>query len=85
MDEDRDGPSRPLRYSSAPLLEQSSLLKLRLCARVRRSRIPQPTFALPEPLRLATRGDRPMHQGPLLLVAGPHRVEGGWVLTIVEN
>lgn len=40
--------------------------------------IAQPTFILPEPLRLATRGDRPMYQGVLLLLAGPHRVEGGW-------
>lgn len=40
--------------------------------------IPQPTFVLPEPLRLATRSERPMYQGPLLMLAGPHRVEGGW-------
>ena len=40
--------------------------------------IAQPTFVLPEPLRLATRGERPMYQGVLLLLVGPHRVEGGW-------
>ncbi|MBU6259129.1 MAG: DNA polymerase Y family protein [Burkholderiales bacterium] len=40
--------------------------------------MPQPTFVLPEPLRLATRGHRPMYQGVLQLLAGPHRVEGGW-------
>ena len=40
--------------------------------------VPQPSFILPEPLRLATRGERPMYQGPLILLAGPHRVEGGW-------
>jgi protein ImuB len=40
--------------------------------------IPQPTFMLPEPLRLATRGHRPLYQGELQLLAGPHRVEGGW-------
>lgn len=40
--------------------------------------IPQPTFVLPEPLRLATRGHRPLYQGALQLLAGPHRVEGGW-------
>ena len=40
--------------------------------------IPQPTFVLPEPLRLATKGPRPMYQGVLQLLAGPHRVEGGW-------
>lgn len=40
--------------------------------------IPQPTFVLPEPLRLATRDHRPLYQGMLQLLAGPHRVEGGW-------
>lgn len=40
--------------------------------------IPQPTWMLPEPLRLGMRGDRPMYQGVLQLLAGPHRVEGGW-------
>lgn len=42
------------------------------------SQLPQPTFALPTPLKLASRGDRPMYQGPLVLLSGPHRVEGGW-------
>lgn len=40
--------------------------------------MPQPTFILPEPLRLAVRGHRPLYQGVLQLLAGPHRVEGGW-------
>ena len=40
--------------------------------------MPQPTFILPEPLRLAMRGPRPIYQGVLQLLAGPHRVEGGW-------
>lgn len=40
--------------------------------------LPQPTFVLPEPLRLASRANRPMYQGPLHLLSGPHRVEGGW-------
>jgi protein ImuB len=40
--------------------------------------IPQPTFVLPEPQRLAVRGHRPLYQGPLMLLTGPHRVEGGW-------
>lgn len=44
----------------------------------RHADIPQPTFVLPEPLRLATKGERPMYQGVLQLLAGPHRVEGGW-------
>lgn len=42
------------------------------------SRVPQPTFVLPQPLRLATRNNRPMYQGPLHLLTGPHRVEAGW-------
>ena len=40
--------------------------------------VPQPTFVLDTPLRLATRGERPLYQGVLQLLAGPHRVEGGW-------
>lgn len=40
--------------------------------------IAQPTFVFPVPLRLATRGPRPMYQGVLHLLAGPHRIEGGW-------
>ena len=40
--------------------------------------IPQPTFVFPEPLGLAMRGHRPLYQGVLQLLAGPHRVEGGW-------
>lgn len=40
--------------------------------------MPQPTWLLAQPLRLAVRSDRPMYQGTLQLLAGPHRVEGGW-------
>jgi protein ImuB len=40
--------------------------------------MPQPTWVLPQPLRLAMRGHRPLYQGMLHLLAGPHRVEGGW-------
>jgi protein ImuB len=39
---------------------------------------PQPTFVLPQPLKLAMRGNRPVYQGELQLLAGPQRVEGGW-------
>ncbi|MBS0468344.1 MAG: DNA polymerase Y family protein [Proteobacteria bacterium] len=46
--------------------------------RVAPPQVPQPSFVLPEPLRLLVRGHRPLYQGPLLLLAGPHRVEGGW-------
>jgi protein ImuB len=38
----------------------------------------QPTFVLPEPLKLAMRGNRPCFQGVLTLLAGPERIEGGW-------
>ena len=41
-------------------------------------RTPHPTFLLPEPLRLAVRQNRPLYQGELRLLLGPHRVEGGW-------
>ena len=44
----------------------------------RRSRWPQPTFVLDEPLRIPVRGDRPLYQGPLQPLSGPHRIEGGW-------
>ena len=47
--------------------------------------IPQPTFVLDAPLRLATRGDRPLYQGMLQLLAGPHRIEGGWWDRTTEN
>lgn len=40
--------------------------------------IPQPSWVLPKPLKLAVASERPMYQGPLQLVVGPHRVEGGW-------
>ena len=40
--------------------------------------VPQPTFLLPEPLELAVKANRPLYQGPLQLLVGPHRVEGGW-------
>ena len=40
--------------------------------------MPQPTWVLPKPLKLATRGHRPLYQGVLHLLTGPHRVEGGW-------
>lgn len=38
----------------------------------------QPTFILPQPLKLAMRADKPIYQGELTLLAGPQRVEGGW-------
>jgi protein ImuB len=47
--------------------------------------IPQPTFVFDQPLRLAVRGDRPLYQGLLQLLAGPHRIEGGWWDRTTEN
>lgn len=40
--------------------------------------LPQPTWVLREPIRLALRNDRPFYQGELQLLAGPQCVEGGW-------
>ena len=31
------------------------------------------------------RGNRPMYQGPLHLLTGPHRVEGGWWHRVTED
>ena len=40
---------------------------------------PQPSWLLDPPLRLASsRHDQPEYQGPLQLIAGPQRIEGGW-------
>jgi protein ImuB len=46
---------------------------------------PQPCWILPSPLPLALNSkgpsglaERPIYQGPLQLLAGPHRVEAGW-------
>ena len=46
---------------------------------------PQPTFILPKPLRLASRESHPLYQGPLQLLAGPHRVEYGWFDRVGER
>ncbi|WP_084451622.1 Y-family DNA polymerase [Roseateles chitosanitabidus] len=40
--------------------------------------MPEPAFLLEPPLRLALRDHRPHYQGPLTLLIGPDRVEGGW-------
>lgn len=37
-----------------------------------------PPWILREPLRLAMQGERPLYQGPLLMLAGPERLESGW-------
>lgn len=40
--------------------------------------LPQPTWVLREPLKLAVRNHRPVYQGELQLLAGPQRIESGW-------
>ena len=37
-----------------------------------------PTWLLPEPLKLACGPQGPHYQGPLTLLAGPHRLEAAW-------
>jgi len=50
----------------------------RPATKVRQVPGPQPTWILKKPLRLDVNGDRPLYQGPLQLLLGPERVEGGW-------
>ena len=40
--------------------------------------LPLPSWVLDEPLRLIERDNRPYYQGPLQLLLGPDRIEGGW-------
>lgn len=40
--------------------------------------LPQPSFMLPKPLRLAVKASKPYYQGPLTILSGPHRIEAGW-------
>ena len=40
--------------------------------------LPQPTWMLAKPLKLAVRNHRPVYQGELQLLAGPDRIEEGW-------
>lgn len=47
-------------------------------AKVRQVPVPQPTWILRKPLKLAVVNNRPIYQGPLQLLLGPDRVEGGW-------
>jgi protein ImuB len=80
----RLGPSRVLR----PVLRADHRLEWmcqwqpqaprRTGARVPLVPLAQPTFILPQPLKLAMRGNKPIYQGELTLLAGPQRVEGGW-------
>jgi protein ImuB len=70
---------QPLVERSASLLpdtvrqgETLHLVLERLAARLGPERVLRPV------LKLAVRGNRPIHQGELQLLAGPQRVEGGW-------
>lgn len=47
----------------------------------------QPPWILREPLRLAMLGERPVYQGPLVMLSGPERLESGWwsVLSAAEH
>ena len=40
--------------------------------------LPRPLWLLSSALALEERNQRPYHQGPLQLLAGPERIEGGW-------
>ncbi len=50
----------------------------RPATKVRQVPGPQPTWILKTPLKLDVKGERPLYQGPLQLLLGPERVEGGW-------
>jgi protein ImuB len=62
----------------APQQATKQVTKYASKANTRSVDIPQPSFILPTPLALATRENRPLYQGVLQLLIGPHRVEGGW-------
>ncbi len=55
-----------------------SAAKRRACKPEAAQQLPHPTFLLEAPLKLAVRDHRPHYQGPLELLIGPDRVEGGW-------
>jgi len=46
--------------------------------KVRQVTGPQPSWILRTPLKLDVKDERPLYQGPLQLLLGPERVEGGW-------
>ncbi|HEY5582844.1 MAG TPA: DNA polymerase Y family protein [Rhodoferax sp.] len=50
----------------------------RPATKVRQVPGPQPTWILKTPLKLDVKDERPLYQGPLQLLLGPERVEGGW-------
>ena len=42
------------------------------------ARLPRPLWLLDAPVPIAERNNRPYWRGPLTLLAGPERIEGGW-------
>ena len=45
-----------------------------------------PTWLLPQPLKLLSRAGAPLHQGPLVKLAGPQRLEAtGWLISKEAN
>ncbi len=47
-------------------------------ARTQGVQVPQPSWVLRNPMKLAVVKNCPMYQGPLQLLLGPERVSGGW-------
>ncbi len=73
-------------HAAIPLLTQP-LTRTKVHPALYANDVPQPTWVLPTPLHLSLRGtggdayglrETPIHQGPLRLLAGPHRIEAGW-------
>lgn len=50
----------------------------RPATKVRQVPGPQPTWIFKIPLKLDVKDERPLYQGPLQLLLGPERLEGGW-------
>lgn len=46
---------------------------------------PQPAWLVEQPLPLGMRGERPVYQGPLHLMAGPQRLESGWWAEVADH
>ncbi len=46
---------------------------------------PQPTWIFKKPLRLDVQAECPLYQGPLQMLLGPQRVEGGWWHRVLDE
>ena len=53
--------------------------------KVRQVTGPQPSWILRTPLKLDVKDERPLYQGPLQLLLGPERVEGGWWHRVTDD